>query len=74
MRSLLDEEADASLDSLTLDHEMEQSLAAAADPQGADCAAEARQRLTSARGSVARHFAAQPYRRLRPNATRLMAT
>ena len=45
MRSLLDEEADASLDSLTLDHEMEQSLAAAADPQGADCAAETRQRL-----------------------------
>ena len=43
MRSLLDEEADDNLDALTLDREMEQSLAAAAEPATVDCAAKARQ-------------------------------
>lgn len=45
MRSLLDDEPDTSLDSLMLDYRMEQSLAAAGEPQRVDCTVEARQRL-----------------------------
>lgn len=44
MRSLLDKEADASLDSLMLDREMERTLAASA-ASASDCAADAQRRL-----------------------------